>query len=171
MAKTQEEKPKKRLPAASVIDRRMQNPFGSGTVPITLKTPGSWECRWVYSKLRPGHLYAMTNQKGWVFVEPAELDGNPDEYGLTAKDNRLVRGDHGEEVLMKMPTEDFRRVVKAKDEFNLKQLGKKQMRDAVSQATAKEHGDQAGDTVYDAFKHGDIKDSRGVDPELETESA
>jgi hypothetical protein len=45
------------------------------------------------------------------------------------------------------------------------------MRDAVAQAAAKEHGDQAGDTVFDAFKHGEVKDSRGVDPDLETESA
>lgn len=167
MAKTE----KKKLPAVSVLDRRLQNPFAAPSVPITLKTPGNWEVRWVYSKLRPGHLYNMTHHKGWVFIEPSELDGAPDEYGLTAKDNRLVRGDHGEEVLMKMASEDFARITKAKAEYNLKQLGKKQMADAVAQATAKEHGDQAGDTVYNAFQHGDVKDSRGVDPDLETESA
>jgi hypothetical protein len=162
---------KKALPKVSILDRRLKNPFGSGTVPITLKTEGQWEVRWVYAKLRPGHLYDMTNRKGWVFVEPAELDGNADEYGLTVKDNRLVRGDHGEEVLMKMPSADFAKIVKAKTDYNLQQLGKKQMRDAVAQATAKEHGDQAGDTVFDAFKFGDVKDSRGVDPDLESESA
>lgn len=165
MAKT------KSLPKVSIIDRRLANPFGSGTVPITLKTPGQWECRWVYAKLRPGHLYDMTNRKGWVFVEPAELDGDANEYGLTVKDNRLVRGDHGEEVLMKIPAEDFAKILAAKTDYNLKQLGKKQMREAVAQAAAKEHGDQAGDTVFDAFKHGDVKDTRGVDTELESESA
>ena len=163
--------PKPKLPKVSILDRRMKNPFGSGTVPITLKTEGQWEVRWVYAKLRPGHVYDMVNRKGWVFVEPDELDGASDEYGLTVKDNRLVRGDHGEEVLMKMPQADFDKIQKAKAEHNLGQLGKKQMREAVAQATAQEHGDQAGDTVFDAFKHGDIKDTRGVDPDLETESA
>lgn len=162
---------KKRVPSVSILDRRLQNPFGTGAVPITLKTPGQWEVRWVYSKLRPGHLYTMTHQKGWVFVEPGELDGSPDEYGLEAKDNRLVRGDHGEEVLMKMPKDMYDKIQQAKADYNNRQLGKKQMREAVAQAAAKEHGDQAADTVYDAFKHGEIVDRRGVDEELESETA
>ena len=162
---------KKALPKVSILDRRLANPFGTGSVPITLKTPGNWEIRWVYSKMRPGHIYNMTHQKGWVFVEPQELDGSPDEYGLTPKDNRLVRGDHGEEVLMKMAAEDFAKIQEAKAEYNLKQLGKKQMREAVAQAAAAKHGDEAADSVYSAFAHGDIRDSKGVDPDLETESA
>ena len=160
-----------KLPKVSILDRRLQNPFGTGSVAITLKTPGQWEVRWVYSKLRPGRLYEMTHQKGWVFVEPAELDGDADEYGLMVKDNRLVRGDHGEEVLMKMPKDMFDKITQAKAQSNLGQLGVNKMRTAVAQAAAKEHGDQAGDTVFDAFRHGEVKDSRGVDPDLETESA
>jgi hypothetical protein len=74
-------------------------------------------------------------------------------------------------VLMKMPREMFRKIAQAKAEHNLKQLGKKQMQEAVSQATAKEHGDQAGDSVFNAFQHGDVVDKRGVDPDLESESA
>lgn len=163
-------KPKK-LPKVSILERRLANPFGGDSVPITLKTEGNWEIRWVYSKLRSGHLYNMVHNKGWVFVEPGELMGSPDEYGLIAKDNRLVRGDHGEEVLMKMPREMFAQIAKAKAEYNLGQLGQKQMRDAVSQATAKKHGDQAGDSVFNAFQHGEVKDTRGVDPDLESESA
>ena len=171
MPKKSEPQPEPKLPKVSILDRRLKNPFGAGTVPITLKSGGPWEIRWVYAKLRPGRLYEMTNQKGWVFVEPSELDGNPDEYGLVVKDNRLVRGDHGEEVLMKMPKDIFEQIQQAKTEYNEKQLGKKQMRDAVAQAAAKEHGDQAGDVTYDAFKYGEVKDSRGVDTDLETESA
>lgn len=158
----------KSLPKVSIIDRRLENPFGTGSVPITLKTPGQWEVRWVYSKLRAGRIHDMTHNKGWVFVEPGELDGTPDEYGFVSKDNRLVRGDQGEEVLMKMPLEDFQKIQRAKAEYNLKQLGKKNMQDAVAQATAKEHGSEAGDSVFNAFKYGDIKDTRG---DLEEESA
>lgn len=140
-------------------------------MPITLKTPGQWEIRWVYSKLRAGRLHDMTQNKGWVFVEPHEIDGTPEEYGLNQKDNRLVRGDHGEEVLMKMPLADFQRITAAKREFNLKQLGKKQMQESAANAAAKEAGSEAGDGVFNAFKHGDVIDSRGVDPDLESESA
>jgi len=159
------------LPKVSVIDRRLVNPFGSGTVPITLKTPGDWEIRWIYSKLRAGRLHDVTHNKGWVFVEPDELDGSPDEYGLTAKDNRLVRGDHGEEVLMKMPRADFLKIQHAKADYNLRELGKQRMAESVGQAAAKAYGDEAGDMAYNAFKHGDVTDSRGVDPDLESESA
>lgn len=159
---------KKQLPKVSILDRRLMNPFGAGSVPITLKTPGQWEVRVVYSKLRTNRLYEMTRNMGWVFIEPDELDGSPDEYGLTVKDNRLVRGDHGEEVLMKMPKDMYDKIQKAKEAKNLTQLGTKQMRQAVAQAAAKEHGDQAGDVTYDAFKYGEIKDSRGVDPDLES---
>ena len=161
---------KRQLPKVSVIDRRLANPFGQGTVPITLKTPGEWEIRVVYSKLRSGHLYNMVHQKGWVFVSPEEIDGSPEEYGLTAKDGRLVRGDHGEEVLMKMPYEDFKRIQKAKDAANLKGIGQKAMAEYAAQKTAQAHGSEAGDTVFNAFKHGEIRDSRGVDMELESEA-
>jgi hypothetical protein len=165
------QKADKSLPKVSILERRLANPFGNNSVPITLKTEGEWEIRWVYAKLRSGRIYEMTHQKGWAFVEPHELMGDPDEYGLVAKDNRLVRGDHGEEVLMKMPKEMFHKITLAKRDFNLKQLGKKQMAEAAAQATAKEHGSEAGDEVFNAFKHGDVVDSRGVDPELESESA
>lgn len=148
------------LPKVSILDRRLKNPFGSPSVAITLKTPGEWEIRWVYTKLRAGRLHDMAHNKGWVFIEPHELDGLPDEYGLNVRDNRLVRGDHGEEVLMKMPKADYDRIAAAKSEYNLKQLGKKQMAESAAQATAQAHGSEAGDEVFNAFKHGEIVDSR-----------
>lgn len=148
------------LPKVSILDRRLLNPFGSPSVGITLKTPGNWEVRWVNSKIRAGRLHEMTRNKGWEFIEPDELMGSPDEYGLTAKDNRLVRGDHGEEVLMKMPSEMYAEISRAKREYNLGQLGKKKMADAAAQQAAVEHGSEAGDGVFNAFKHGDVIDSR-----------
>ena len=157
----------KKLPKVSILDRRLKNPFGSGSVPITLKTPGRWELRWVYSKLRSGHIFDMTHHKGWVCVEPEEIDGGADEYGFLARDNRLVRGDNGEEVLMKMPKADFDQIQRAKADANLKQLRVKNMRSEVAQSAAKDLGDRAGDGVYDAFAHGEIKDSRGEEADLE----
>lgn len=148
------------LPKVSVLERRLQNPFGAPSVAVTLKTPGEWEVRWVFSKLRSGHIYQMVHHKGWAFVEPHELDGDPAEYGLVAKDNRLVRGDHGEEVLMKMPRADFLKIRQAKADANLKQLGKKQMQESAAQTATTTLGGEAGDGVFNAFKHGDVIDSR-----------
>lgn len=153
-------KEKKTLPKVSILDRRLANPFGAPSVPIVLKTAGEWEIRWVFSKLRAGRVHEMVHAKGWEFVQPHELLGDPDEYGLVAKDNRLVRGEHGDEVLMKMPREDYERIVAAKRDFNLKQLGKKAMAESAAQAAATTLGDQAGDGVFNAFKHGDVIDSR-----------
>ena len=157
MAKSKSTAP---LPKVSILDRRLLHPFGSPSVPITLRTEGNWEVRWVSAKLRAGRLHEMTHNKGWVFVEPGELFGSPDEYGLTAKDNRLVRGDHGEEVLMKMPAEVFAQINRAKRDYNLGELGKKKMADAAAQAAAVAHGAEAGDGVFKAFTHGDVIDSR-----------
>lgn len=162
--------PKPKLPKVSVLDRRLANPFGSGTVPITLKTPGRWEIRIVATKLRAGHLYAMTHQKGWTFVESDEIDGSPEEYGLVEKGGRLVRGDHGDEVLMKMPLEEYRQIQRAKNEHNLKGIGQKAMAEFAAQKTALAHGSEAGDVVFDAMQRGEIRDSRGVDAELENEA-
>jgi hypothetical protein len=165
MAKTEKAKT---LPKVSILDRRLLNPFGTGSVPITLKTPGQWAIRWVLTNLRGGHLWDMTHNKGWEYVEPSEIDGVADELGLTSSDNRLVRGDAGSrEVLMKMPQDMFDQIQAAKADANMKQLKVKNMRSAVAQAAAKQMGDKAGDGVYDAFQHGEIKDSRGIAADLE----
>lgn len=153
-------KEKKTLPKVSILERRLANPFGAPSVPIVLKTPGDWAIRWVFAKLRAGRVHEMVHAKGWEFVQPHELLGDPDEYGLVAKDNRLVRGEHGDEVLMKMPQAEYEQVAAAKRDFNLKQLGKQAMAASAAQAAATTLGDQAGEGVFNAFKHGDVIDSR-----------
>ena len=159
------------LPRVSVLDRRLRNPFGAPSQPIGLLTEGDWEIRWVSSTMRAGRLYDMTRNKGWAFIAASELDGTPDEYGLKVVNDRLVRGDHGEEVLMKMPRAMYRQIQQAKAEHNTKGLGKQAMRESVAQTTAKELGSQAGDAAYNAFQHGDVIDTKGPDQELETEEA
>ncbi len=158
-------KEKKALPKVSVLDRRLANPLGAPSQPITLKTPGLWAVRIVSSTVRTGRLHDMTHNKGWLYVEPDELDGTPDELGFRAKDGRLVRGEHGEEVLMKIPQADYEAIQEAKARINLRNLGKK---DSVAQATAQKFGSEAGDTVYGASL--EVTDSRER-VELEPEPA
>lgn len=151
---------KKALPKVSVLDRRKLHPFGAPSAPVTLKTPGFWAVRIVNSKSRTGRLHDVIHNKGWVYVTPEELDGTPDELGFEAKDGRLVRGEHGEEVLVKMPQKDFDEIQNAKGALNLKNLGGKQMRDAVAQEAATTHGSQAGDAVARQFDNIDVTDGR-----------
>lgn len=162
--------PKPKLPKVSVLDRRKLHPFGAPSQAVTLKTPGQWATRIVNTKSRTGRLHDVLHNKGWAYVLPEELDGAPDELGFESKDGRLLRGEHGEEVLVKMPQKDFDEIQSAKARLNIKNLGGKQMREAVAQTTALEHGDQAGETVARQFDHIEVTDGRER-VELEPEPA
>lgn len=166
--------PARKIPATSILDRRLLHPFGAPSVPITLKDGGLWEIRIVDSQLRPARLHDARHTKGWEFVGPHEIDGSADEYGLRVMDGRLVRGENGREVLMKMPKDMFDRIAQAKAEQNLKGLGKQATRELAAQATAKAFGDEAGDTVHKTVRIGndeipvmDTTTSRGPSAELE----
>lgn len=139
---------KKKVPTASVLDRRLIHPFGSPSVAITLKEGGPWELRIVDSLSRPGRLHDMRHNKGWEFVTPEELDGSADEYGFQVRDGRCVRGENGREVLMKMPKEMYDRIVARKSELNEKAVSGKALRESAAQETALKYGSEAGDTVY-----------------------
>lgn len=151
--------PKPKLPKVTVLDRRLANPFGTPGVEITLTTPGLWQIRIINSEVRRGRMHDITHNKGWVFVDPTELDGAPEEYGFKVVEHRLVRGDRGEEVLMKMPQADYDRVLEAKTALNLKALGKSALRDTVG-AKAAEAGDEAADRAVRVFDRVSIEDSR-----------
>lgn len=144
------------LPKVSVIDRRLKHPFGAPSVPITLKDGLLWAIRIANDRVRTGRVHQMV-EMGWTFVQAKEIDGKPADFGFRERDGRLVRGEHGEEVLMKMPQADFDAIQTSKAEHNIKGLGSKATRESVAQQTSKEYGDEAGETV---FKHIDVKDGR-----------
>lgn len=160
--------PKKKaaLPVVSIIERRLKHPFGAPSTPITLSTPGLWAIRIVNTTMRTGRLHEVL-QKGWTYVTPGELDGRPDELGFRVQDERLVRGEKGEEVLVKMPQDDFDAVNDAKSRLNIKNLGKQQTLEQAATQAGKQFGDQAGETIAKA--HIDIVDTRG--PEELSEDA
>lgn len=158
--------PRKKLPKVSVLDRRLAHPFGAPSVPITLKE-GDWAIRVANDRVRTGRVHQMVNM-GWLFVEAGEIDGTPSDFGFRELDGRLVRGEHGEEVLMKMPQADYDAIQDAKARLNLKNLGAKQTRDAVAQETAVKFGSEAGDTVHQNIE---VNDSREQVELEETESA
>ena len=157
----------KKVPSASVLDRRLLHPFGSPSVAITLKE-GDWEVRIVDSQSRPGRLHDVRHNKGWDFVLPEELDGTADEYGFRVMDNRLVRGEHGREVLMKMDRGVYQKILQAKTDMNERAVRPKALREAAAQEVAVQYGSEAGDHVYNRQPI-DITTSKGADSELESE--
>jgi hypothetical protein len=159
MAKT------KKVPAVSVLDRRLLHPFGSPSVSITLKEGGPWELRIVDAMHSPGRLHDMKHNKGWEFVTIGELDGTPEEYGMRVMDGRLVRGEHGREVLMKMDKAVFDRIQQRKTEINEKAVSGKALRESTAQETAVKYGSEAGDAVYS--QPVTVTNTRGNDMELE----
>ena len=151
MAKKQsavvEAAPKKAaLPSISVLERRLQNPFGDGSPAVRLKQPG-WTLHVVNAGLRTGRYHDVTRNKGWVPVEIGEIDGDPLDFGFDVKDGRIVRGERGQEVLVKMPTRDAQAIAMSKDAHNKRQIGGKAVKQAAVDKAAKEFGDQAADLI------------------------
>jgi hypothetical protein len=148
---------KKEVPVVSVLERRLLHPFGAPSVPITMKDRQEWATHWISSDLRAGRVHQAI-KLGWVYVLPEEIDGTVEELGFDVKDNRIVRGNNGSEVLMKMPASDFRKIQQAKSERNLRDLGGKKLKADVAQRAAAQFGDEAADTIYASEM--DVKDSR-----------
>ena len=138
---------KRELPKISVLDRRKLHPFGAPGVPITLRDGGAWALRIINTKMKVGRYHEVVHAKGWVPVLPEELDGTPDEYGFAAKDGRLVRGEHSEEILMKMPQKDYDEIADAKARKNLEGMTAKKSKQTAVDATAAQFGDEAAESV------------------------
>ena len=135
-----------RPPIVSVLERRLLRPFGEGSSPITLKAPG-FVVHVINTKVRPGRFHDVTRNKGWVPVAPEELDGAAEDYGFDCKDGRVVRGDRGEEVLVKMPAADYHAIQMAKDQWNRAQTSPAKLKSVAAEMTAAEHGDHAADYI------------------------
>jgi len=151
----------------SVLERRIQNPFGEGSPPIRLKEAG-WTLHVVNSALRPGRYHDVVRNKGWVPVAPEEIEGDALDFGFDVKDGRVVRGERGAEVLVKMPTRDYDLIAKAKSDQNLRQLAAKKVKSDMAQKVAETFGDEAGEFAHDSIS---VKATRSPIPLDEGEGA
>jgi hypothetical protein len=154
----------KTTPTISVIERRLQSPnvFRASSQPIALVEPKKWTVRWENSEISPEHLSDMIHVKGWVYAEPADLACPIEEIGATVRDGRVVRGERGREVLMKMALRDYSRVQKKKQEETIRQtFGRKQIKDAIVAGAAAEHGEQAAEFLQQNVNMVSVQDSRG----------
>jgi hypothetical protein len=131
-------------PPVSVLERRLQNPFGDGSPAVTLKEPG-WVVHVINTQLKPGRYHDVVRNKGWVPVEPNDLDGAAEDYGFDVREGRIVRGERGVEVLMKMPEGEFKQIQMAKDRHNRRLVSPRTMKAAVVESAAGQYSDQAAD--------------------------
>lgn len=150
----------------SVVERRLASGsvFTAASRPIPLKEPDLWVLRVVNTAISDDRLYAMQAEKGWVYALPEDLAIDPVEVGLRVVDGRIVRGDKGTEVLMKMPKEDYDAVVKMKDVENRKMtFGKKATKDAIVAAASQQLGDEGAEFLSRTVQSMDIKDGRALE--------
>jgi hypothetical protein len=152
-------------PRISVIDRRLRNPFGTPSREIPLKgDKKGWVVRtFAADPEHPNRHYDAVHRLGWTPLTKDDLAVSIESLGyVEAPDKRVVRGEKGHEVLMAMPKADFDRIQKAKSDANLKALKVGAVKAEVAQATAKEHGDEAGETTYKHFSQQEFVEPIGT---------
>lgn len=148
----------------SIVERRLKSGsiFSAGSKPIPLVDPSRWQVRVVNTQISDARQWEMQAEKGWVYLEAADLAVQPHEIGFRELDGRLVRGAHGHEVLMKMEQADYRAIAKHKDTTNrANTFSPKANKDAIlAAASAREgDGDQAASYLQRAVQNVKITDS------------
>lgn len=139
----------KTKPRVSVLERRLQNPFGEPSQKIRFKNANT-EARWVNDDARPGNVH-RAKELGWVPVTPDMIE-DLDSIGFHQLNpaNQITRGARGAEVLMWMPKSDYKQIQLAKTRKNLEDMrdfGKEKQQ--MLAAAAKNFGSEAADYLND----------------------
>jgi len=162
--------PVKKKPRVSVLERRLQNPFGEPSSPIELNDD-SLECR-VFNRAVGAQQLYKAKRNGWEYVEPSQLV-DPEQAGgfkVSVDGQRLVRGEREEEVLMYMPKADRKQIELAKAKKNVRDMQMGRQKEAVVQAASQRFGDQAGEFLSKTNIVGNVTDNYEriqVTPEVE----
>ncbi len=151
--------PRKQAPKGlSVIERRLANPLGKRSREIPLnESLKDWTVR-VFTKdpEHPDRHYEAVHELGYVPCTREDFPVDPQSLGFSVSpDGKVTRGEKGQDMVMRIPTRDWKRIQQAKAAANLASIKKHKLKEEVAQATAKTHGDEAGETV---FKHYDQKE-------------
>lgn len=117
MARTPALKPASEFPSVSVIERRIAT--GDANVGRVLDIrlvgqPEPMDVRLINTG-HPGRFYQVTQELGWVPVEANEVEGGL-SGDLRAVDGRVVLGEKGTDVLMKMPVRYRRQIQRSKED-------------------------------------------------------
>lgn len=125
--------------------RGVDNPFGLPSVGIALKDP-SYTVRWFNGRIMTDKVW-RAKEIGWDPVRPEDL-AHPDQIGAfnVSADGHIVRGERGEEALLKIPKVVYDARQAAKTERNLRDMrdfDKEKQR--MVEATAAKFGGEAAD--------------------------
>ena len=74
---------------------------------------------------------------------PEDLDGAPEDLGFDILDGKVVRGERGKEVLMKMPQRMYDAIALRKAEVTNARNSPRQLKSDVMERTAAQYSDQA----------------------------
>lgn len=162
MAKTdptpKSDEPLFQRPRVEVLQRRLQTPFGAPSSKVRLKE-ADWDARWFNAAIAADHIWRAKEQ-GWQGVRPAEL-ADPDQIGgfAVSPDGFVTRGDKGQELLMKLPSDWRQQIQQKKTEQNTKNMRPGAMKREVAEAAGRHLGDQAGEFVQKSVSVvGDVRD-------------
>lgn len=150
-------------PKISVVERRLAGAsvFRTASAPVPMKD-ARWTVRWENSTISPDHMWNILHNLGWVYVAPSDLDCPVEEIGAYERDGRVVRGERGSEVLVKMLAKDYRSVQKKKaQEVRTQTFGSKAVKAAVVEGVGAAHGEDAAAFVADRVQTMTVTDSRG----------
>lgn len=132
-------------PRVSVLDRRLNDPFGVPSVPIQFKDQ-SLIARWFNGAISNDKIWTAKHVQGWSSVTPDMLV-DLDQIGghNVSPAGYITRGERGQEVLMCMPRDAFEQIAWAKSRKNMERMGNSARTKAeVVEAAANKYGDEAG---------------------------
>lgn len=141
------EQPKSRKPHIEVLERRLQSPFGMPSRAIQLKEPG-WTVR-VFNRGIKGDKIWEAEQNGWQKVKREEL-ADPEQMGGfdVSPEGYVVRGERGQELLMKMLTDWYNQIQRAKADVNIRNMKRPgAVKNEVVAAAGQRFGGQAADYI------------------------
>jgi hypothetical protein len=142
-----------------IFQRRLENPFGDGSPTVRLKEAG-WALH-IFDTSRPGRFHYARREKGWEPVAPEELDGSANDYGFDVLDGKVVRGERGKEILMKMPQRMYDLIAQRKAEVTNARNSPARLKAEVMEQTAAQYSDQAASYLD---RNVTIKDTRAPVP-------
>lgn len=158
MAKQQPTEPK--TPRISVLERRLQNPFGQPSAEIRLKDANLIP-RWFNTTIFADKIW-QAGENGWTKVMPDML-ADPEQVGhfKIGASGAVCRGEREQEVLMCMPRDAFHEIQKAKTRVNNEMMRRPgAVKNDIVNAASSKLGDQAADFLNRTARVvGDVHDS------------
>ena len=146
--------------AISVIERRLQgkSALHATSQPIPLKDK-RYTLLWGNADISDNQIWHLVNNLGWEYVVPEDIACTLEEMGASQRDNRIVRGPRGNEVLLKMLQSDYQRIQAKKTAENIETtFNKQKVKNAMLNQVGSELGSEAAEFVERAGVS--IQDSR-----------